>query len=77
MILGISGMVLTFVALGFLPALAGVITGHLAQKRQPHAKPFWMTGIITGYVGLGISLIGFVFVVLAFVIAASSASYFG
>jgi hypothetical protein len=57
MILGIAGVVLGFFGFGFLPALAAVITGHMAQKRQPYARPFWLTGIITGYVGIGLGII--------------------
>lgn len=57
MVTGIAGVLLGFVGWGFLPALAGVIFGHIAQRREPHAKPFWLTGIITGYVGLGLSLL--------------------
>ena len=74
MILGIAGVVLSFFAFGFLPALAAVITGHLAQRRQPHAKPFWLTGIITGYVGLAISVVAFV-IFIAFVIFAATTTY--
>ncbi|MFM9876894.1 MAG: DUF4190 domain-containing protein [Rhodoglobus sp.] len=74
MILGIAGVVLSFFAFGFLPALAAVITGHLAQRRQPHAKPFWLTGIITGYVGLAISVATFV-IFIAFVIFAATTTY--
>jgi hypothetical protein len=57
MICGISGVFLSFFSFGFFPALAGVILGHIAQKKQPYAKPFWLTGVITGYVGIAISLI--------------------
>ena len=71
MILGIGGILLSFVGFGFLPSLAAVITGHLAQKRQPHAKAFWLTGIITGYVGLGIAIITGIVVIAIFAIAAS------
>lgn len=53
MILGIAGVFFAFFPL----AVAAVITGHMASKKQPYAKPFWLTGIITGYVGLGISLL--------------------
>ena len=74
MILGIAGVVLSFFAFGFLPALAAVITGHLAQRRQPHAKPFWLTGIITGYVGLAISVVAVV-IFIAFVIFAATTTY--
>lgn len=58
LILGIAGVVLAlFYGFGFLPALAGVITGHLASKRQPQSKPLWVTGLITGYIGIAISVI--------------------
>jgi hypothetical protein len=57
MILGIAGVVLSFFGgIGFFPALAAVITAHMAVKRQPAAKPFWLTGLITGYVGIAISV---------------------
>ncbi|MCU1440814.1 MAG: hypothetical protein JWP85_1811 [Rhodoglobus sp.] len=79
MILGIGGLVLSLFGLGLLAAIAAVITGHMAQKRQPWAKAFWMTGIITGYVGLAISVVFgaiLVFAIIAGVLATSGA-YFG
>lgn len=57
MVAGLVGVLGSFVGLGFLPALAGVIMGHIAQKRQPYAKGFWITALVTGYIGLGISLL--------------------
>lgn len=64
MVLGIAGLLLSFVSFGFLPAVAAVITGHLAQRRQPWAKPFWLTGIITGYAGVAIGLVTGLFLIL-------------
>ena len=57
MILGLGGLLLSFFGLGFLVNVAAVITGHLASKRQLHAKGFWLTGIITGYLGIAFSLV--------------------
>ncbi len=51
MVCGLVGLLGSFFWIGFLPALAGVILGHLAMSRQPHAKGFSVTGLITGYVG--------------------------
>lgn len=68
MVCGIAGIVLSFFWIGFLPALAAVITGHLAQKRQPLAKPFWLTGIITGYVGMAIGIVATILVFAWFVL---------
>jgi len=74
MVLGIVGVL--FFGWGFPISLAAVITGHMAQKRQPWAKPFWITGLITGYVGLGISVIGGLALVAYFIaIAAAINSY--
>ena len=64
LVCGIGGAVFSLFGFGFLPALAGVITGHLAQKRQPYARGLWLTGLITGYVGLGISLLTGVAIVI-------------
>lgn len=72
MILGIVGVLFALGGFGFLLNVGAVVTGHLATKRQPYAKPFWLTGIITGYVGLGISLIWGLFFILIFVLAASA-----
>jgi hypothetical protein len=68
MVLGLVGLLFSFFGWGFLIALAAVITGHLAQRRQPWAKPMWLTGIITGYVGIGFSLLWLIIVVAAVLI---------
>ena len=69
MVCGITGIVASFALLGLLPALAAVITGHLAARRQPLARPFWLTGLITGYVGLAISLLTILAVVIPLILA--------
>jgi hypothetical protein len=68
MVLGLVGLLFSLFGWGFLIALAAVITGHLAQRRQPWAKPMWLTGIITGYVGVGFSLLWIIIVVAAVLI---------
>jgi hypothetical protein len=75
MVLGIVG-ILFFAVFGFLVSVAAVITGHIAQRSQPYAKGFWITGLITGYVGIGISLLfGLVFLLIAIGSFASYSSY--
>ena len=77
MILGIAGLMLALVGFGFLVSVAAVITGHLGQKRQPWAKPFWLTGIITGYVGVAIGLITGLFFLFLFIGVLGGAAYLG
>jgi hypothetical protein len=65
MILGIVGAFFSlFYGFGLFPAIAAVITGHIARRRQPHAKGFWLAGLITGYVGLGISLLWIIGIII-------------
>ena len=79
MVLGLVGLLFSFFGWGFLIALAAVITGHLAQRRQPWAKPMWLTGIITGYVGIGFSVLWLIILIAVFLIpifiAGSAYSY--
>lgn len=79
MILGIVGILFSFCyGGGFLFSLGAVITGHLATKREPHAKGFRLAGVITGYVGLGIAALWVIGLIVFFVIlAASSAGSYG
>jgi hypothetical protein len=69
MILGISGLVLLLFGIGLLPSIAAVITGHLAKRSQPHARGMWITGLITGYIGIGLAILGIVVLVAFFLFA--------
>ncbi len=70
LVLGIADLLLSLVGFGFFPALAAVITGHLARKRQPLSRSLWLTGLITGYIGLAVS------VLIAILIVALGGLYF-
>jgi hypothetical protein len=72
MVCGIAGLLLALFGLGFLVSVAAVITGHIAQRKQPYARPFWLTGLITGYVGVGIGAITIIFFVAIFFAALSA-----
>ncbi|MFC5789588.1 hypothetical protein ACFPPE_06945, partial [Agromyces tardus] len=56
----------------FIPG-AAVVLGFLGRKKEPAAKAMWLTGIILGFVGIGIALIGLVF--WAIVFASSGVDY--
>lgn len=67
LICGIAGLLgIPFVS------LAAIILGHIGQKNQPYAKGLWLTGLITGYVGLV-----FYGLIIAFVVIVSFAGAAG
>jgi hypothetical protein len=70
MILGILGVL--GAGPGLLLSIAAVITGHMAQRRQPYARGFWLTGLITGYAGILFGLIVIALFIFIFIIAAAS-----
>lgn len=67
LVCGIGGLLLVWIGLGFLASIAAVVTGHLAQKRQPYARGFWITGLITGYLGILIGLIFGIIIILSLI----------
>ncbi len=76
MICGIAGAVLSLFALGLLPSVAAVILGHIGIARQPNARPLSLTGLVTGYVGIGISLLwGIIIVIFVIASLSSGANY--
>lgn len=76
LVCGIGGLLLVWIGLGFLASIAAVVTGHLAQKRQPYARGFWITGLITGYLGILIGLIFGIIIILS-LIAIFTIPYYG
>jgi hypothetical protein len=64
MITGIIGVVGFLIGWGILPAIAAVVLGHLGQRKEKQAKGFWLTGLITGYVGILLNIIVIVLAVL-------------
>lgn len=57
MVLGIVSLVLVWFGVGLLSGIAGVVFGHIGQKKEPTAKAFWLTGLITSYVSLALGLL--------------------
>ena len=73
MIAGILGLLGGFFyGLGGLFSIAAVVLGFIGKKKEPEAKGFWLTGIITGFVGIALSAIVIVFVIIIIAIAAST-----
>jgi hypothetical protein len=74
MIAGIVGVVISLFSGGFglIFSIGAVVLGFLGKKREPAAKGFWLTAIITGFVGIAVSVIWGIVWVLIFAAAASS-----
>jgi hypothetical protein len=70
----VCGIVSIPLALLFLPGVAAVILGHLAQARQPAARAWWLAGLITGYVGIALGLLAVIALVSLAIIATIAAS---
>ncbi|WP_411700361.1 hypothetical protein [Conyzicola sp.] len=76
MILGILGLLIGLVGGGLLFSVGGVVLGHLGQRKEPEAKGFWLTGLITGYVGILLNLIVIVVWIVVFVALAAAGDNF-
>ncbi|WP_207454204.1 hypothetical protein [Desertivibrio insolitus] len=71
MSLGILGVLTGFFGWGLLFSIGAVVLGHMGQRRETAAKPFWLTALITGYVGIAINVIVLILLILAIVAAIS------
>ncbi|MDH2443945.1 hypothetical protein QDR37_08320 [Amnibacterium sp. CER49] len=76
-IFGILGAVLSLFVFGtgFLPGAAGVVLGFLGRRREPQARGLWLTGIITGFVAIALSIIWVIIFAIGIAVARSSGSY--
>lgn len=68
LVFGIVGLVFSFFLLGLLPAIGGVILGHLALKREPQGRGMAIAGLTTGYVGIAISILWAVVILVPLVL---------
>ena len=75
MVTGIIG-VISFGYFG-LASIAALILGYMGKKREPSAKAFWLTGIITGWVGVALMIIVIGFWIVVTIAAVGSATYSG
>ena len=75
MALGIGAFVTMLFGLGFFAAIGAIITGFMARKQQPYARGFWLTGLIGGFVTLGLLIAIFVFCVVVIVVSSAQSPY--
>ncbi|GAB3607725.1 hypothetical protein GCM10027413_31340 [Conyzicola nivalis] len=76
MILGILGLLIGIVGGGLLFSVGGVVLGHLGQRKEPAAKGFWLTGLITGYVGILLNVVVIVVWIIFFITVAATGDNF-
>jgi hypothetical protein len=69
MIAGILGLALGLFGWGLLFSIGGVVLGHLGQRKEREAKGFWLTGLITGYIGVVLNLVVIVIWIVVFIAA--------
>ncbi|AZZ56021.1 hypothetical protein C5E08_09045 [Rathayibacter iranicus] len=76
MILGIIGLVITVLAwgFGFLLSAPAVVLGFLGRRREPGARGFALTAIITGFAGIVISLIYLAITIVVVAVALANVS---
>jgi len=72
MVLSLAGFIVPY--LGFLSAIAGLVTGYLARRREPAGKGFWLTGIIVGWVVVGFYLLAAIIVIIVVAVSSGSGS---
>jgi len=67
MVLGIAGLVLAPLWGGGIPfSIAAVVLGFMGRNREPAARGFWLTALITGFVGIAIGLVTVILFIVFF-----------
>jgi len=70
-VVGLLGLPVAFVpfvggVLTLLLPAAAIVLGALGRTREPHARGLWLTGLITGIVGVALALLSIVVWVIIF-----------
>ncbi len=67
LVLGIVAIITGFLMpiVGILAGIAAVILGFLSRKSEPAARPLALTGIITGFAGIAVSIVMWVMTAIA------------
>ena len=68
MVLGILGLVGSFVGGGFL-SIGAVIFGHVGLRKEPSGRGMAIAGLVTGYIGVGLGLV-FLIIVIGSIVTA-------
>jgi hypothetical protein len=75
MIAGIVGLLANFAfGAGIILSVGAVVLGFLGKGREPQAKGFWLTGLITGFAGIAIAVIVWVVLIIGWIALAGTAA---
>jgi len=61
---------------GFIFSVPSIVLGFLGRKKEPAAKGMWLTGLMTGFAGILLS-IGLLIGLIIVVVVARESSYSG
>src|SRR5690242_4742869 len=67
----ISILLAFFFGSGLIFGVAGIILGHLGQRREAQARGLWLTGLILSYIGAALSLLILLFTIIGFIALAN------
>jgi hypothetical protein len=75
LITGIIGLLSSWAIWGLIFSIAAIVLGFLGKSKEPAAKGFWLTGIITGFVGVAEAVIVIIIAIILFATVASVGTY--
>jgi hypothetical protein len=70
----VSILLAFFFGTGLIFGIAGIILGHLGQRRERPARGLWLTGLILSYIGTALSLLILLFTIIGLVALANYSS---
>lgn len=77
MVGGIVGVVTVLFYIGILFGIAGVVLGFIARSKEPQSRGFWLTGLITGFAAIVLSIGYYVLIGVLFATFGASYSRYG
>jgi hypothetical protein len=72
LVAGIISILLSFFfGTGLIFGIAGIVLGHLGQRKERESKGLWLTGLILSYIGAALSLLILLFTIIGLVALAN------
>ena len=67
----VSILLAFFFGSGLIFGVAGIVLGHLGQRKEPQSRGLWLTGLILSYIGAALSLLILLFTIIGLVALAN------